>query len=259
VQEVQPQVMEQFVQSSDPQVVDAMRQTITNMLGTLPPQFFEVTISTVGENLAQLMYSVMMTGYMFRNIQYRLDLGQSLSALPGELSVRENWDEHGEGEPEGEEYAPGSQKQGVEGQVIRWNHEKGAESISAEAYIDLLEEELELLREQIGTEQASEEENRLLSYLKSLEPTNLQDLTSSAGDDVLQAMNAFITRLIGENVESEDLKKTTSESTAVELARLLYWLMVVGYNLRNIEVRLDLENDYGGGKLLPDAAEGEEA
>lgn len=29
------------------QVVDAMRQTVTNMLGTLPPQFFQVTISTV--------------------------------------------------------------------------------------------------------------------------------------------------------------------------------------------------------------------
>ncbi len=38
----------------------------------------------VAENLAQLMYSVMMTGYMFRNAQYRLELQQSLTqaALP---------------------------------------------------------------------------------------------------------------------------------------------------------------------------------
>jgi hypothetical protein len=38
----------------------------------------------VAENLAQLMYSVMMTGYMFKNAQYRLDLQQSLEqvALP---------------------------------------------------------------------------------------------------------------------------------------------------------------------------------
>lgn len=38
----------------------------------------------VAENLAQLMYSVMMTGYMFRNAQYRLELQQSLEqiALP---------------------------------------------------------------------------------------------------------------------------------------------------------------------------------
>jgi len=38
----------------------------------------------VAENLAQLMYSVMMTGYMFRNAQYRLELQESLEqvALP---------------------------------------------------------------------------------------------------------------------------------------------------------------------------------
>jgi len=38
----------------------------------------------VAENLAQLMYSVMMTGYMFRNAQSRLELQQSLEqiALP---------------------------------------------------------------------------------------------------------------------------------------------------------------------------------
>ena len=32
------------------------------MVGTLPQQFFDVRISTIGENLAQLMLSVMMTG-----------------------------------------------------------------------------------------------------------------------------------------------------------------------------------------------------
>lgn len=90
-----------------------MRQTVTNMIGNLPPQFFAVTVTTVrirytilllflhskspvyklrynyslvqvAENLAQLMYSVMMTGYMFKNAQNRLELQQSLEqvALP---------------------------------------------------------------------------------------------------------------------------------------------------------------------------------
>ncbi len=30
-------------------MVEAMRQTVTNMLGTLPPQFFDVRVSTVCE------------------------------------------------------------------------------------------------------------------------------------------------------------------------------------------------------------------
>ena len=29
------------------EVVEAMRQTVTNMIGTLPPQFFAVTVTTV--------------------------------------------------------------------------------------------------------------------------------------------------------------------------------------------------------------------
>lgn len=40
--------------------------------------------------------------------------------------------------------------------------------------------------------------NDLLDYLKSLEPENITELTSCAGDDVLEAMNSFIQRLLGE-------------------------------------------------------------
>jgi hypothetical protein len=54
VHEVQPALIDQFVACGPPAVVAAMRNTITNMLGTLPPQFFTVTISTVGECAAQL-------------------------------------------------------------------------------------------------------------------------------------------------------------------------------------------------------------
>ena len=51
-----------------------MRGSISNMLGSLPPHYFDVTVSTVGENLAQLMFSVIMTG--------ALPSGQRRSALP---------------------------------------------------------------------------------------------------------------------------------------------------------------------------------
>ena len=38
------------------QVVEAMRQTVTNMIGTLPPQFFAVTVTTV--SLSFLLYGL---------------------------------------------------------------------------------------------------------------------------------------------------------------------------------------------------------
>lgn len=47
VKNVQPEFMERFVQKAPAQVVEAMRQTVTNMLGTLPPQFFDIHVSTV--------------------------------------------------------------------------------------------------------------------------------------------------------------------------------------------------------------------
>eukprot|EP00262_Sarcandra_glabra_P019125 TRINITY_DN70_c0_g2_i1.p1 TRINITY_DN70_c0_g2~~TRINITY_DN70_c0_g2_i1.p1 ORF type:complete len:326 (+),score=61.29 TRINITY_DN70_c0_g2_i1:225-1202(+) len=229
VKNVQPEFMELFLKRAPQQVVDAMRQTVTNMIGTLPPQFFSVTVTTVAENLAQLMYSVMMTGYMFKNAQYRLELQQSLEqvALPDVQVAKDVPD-----------YAPGTQKK-VTGEVIRWNNISGLEKMDAVKYIELLEAEIEELNRQMERRLANGQ-NELLEYLKSLEPQNLKDLTSSAGEDVVLAMNTFIKRLLAVS-DPAQMKTTATETSAPELAKLLYWLMVVGYSIRNIEVRFDME------------------
>lgn len=60
------------------QVVEAMWHTITCHLGGLPPQHFTVEVSAKQEDFAQLMHSMMMTGYMFRNAQYKLELHSSM-------------------------------------------------------------------------------------------------------------------------------------------------------------------------------------
>lgn len=244
VKNVQPEFLEMFVKRASPQVVEAMRQTVTNMIGTLPPQFFAVTVTTVAENLAQLMYSVMMTGYMFKNAQYRLELQQSLEqvALP-EAEKKDVPD-----------YAPGTQKK-VSGEVIRWNSISGPEKIDAVKYIELLEAEIEELNRQIGRI-SSNGPNELLEYMKSLEPQNLKDLTSSAGEDVILAMNTFIKRLL-EVSDPNQMKTSVTETSAPELAKLLYWLMVVGYSIRNIEVRFDMERVLGTTPKLAELPPGE--
>jgi hypothetical protein len=234
VKNVQPEFMEMFVKRAPQQVVDAMRQTVTNMIGTLPPQFFAVTVTTVAENLAQLMYSVLMTGYMFKNAQYRLELQQSLEQV-AISDVKE--------EKDVADYAPGTQKK-VTGEVIRWNKISGAEKIDAVKYIELLEAEIEELNVQIGRK-SGYGTNELLEYLKSLEPQNLKDLTSSAGEDVVVAMNTFITRLLAVS-DPGQMKTSVTETSAAELGKLLYWLMVVGYSIRNIEVRFDMERVLSG-------------
>ncbi|XP_039015453.1 uncharacterized protein LOC120145797 isoform X2 [Hibiscus syriacus] len=246
VKNVQPEFMELFVKRAPQQVVEAMRQTVTNMIGTLPPQFFAVTVTTVAENLAQLMYSVMMTGYMFKNAQYRLELqqGLELAALP---EVQEKKDVP--------DYAPGTQKN-VSGEVIRWNNVSGPEKIDAKKYIELLEAEIEELNRQVGRNSANGP-NELLEYLKSLEPQNLKELTSSAGEDVVFAMNTFIKRLLAVS-DPNQMKTSVTETSAPELAKLLYWLMVVGYGLRNIEVRFDMERVLGTPPKLAELPPGED-
>ncbi|KAJ6804419.1 uncharacterized protein M6B38_183145 [Iris pallida] len=245
VTNVKPDFMELFVKKAPQQVVDAMRQTVTNMIGTLPPQFFAVTVTTVAENLAQLMYSVMMTGYMFRNAQYRLELQQSLEqvALP---DVQDDKDVP--------DFAPGTQKK-VTGEVIRWNKTYGAEKMDAVKYIEYLEAEIEELNRQVARRSANGH-NELMEYLKSLEPQNIKELTSSAGEDVVFAMNSFIKRLLAVS-DPAQMKTTVSGTSAPELAKLLYWLMMVGYSIRNIEVRFDMERVLGTPPKLGELPPGE--
>lgn len=245
VKNVKPEFMELFMQRAPQQVVEAMRQTVTNMIGTLPPQFFAVTVTTVAENLAQLMYSVLMTGYMFKNAQLRLELQQSLEqvALP-ELQDRKDVPD----------YAPGTQKK-VSGEVIRWNNVSGSETIDAVKYIELLEAEIEELNRQVGRK-STNGSNELLDYLKSLEPQNLKELTSTAGEDVVLAMNTFIKRLLAV-ADPGQMKTSVTETSAAELGKLLYWLMVVGYSLRNIEVRFDMERVLGAPPKLAELPPGE--
>ncbi|URE25119.1 hypothetical protein MUK42_02409 [Musa troglodytarum] len=246
VKNVQPEFMELFVKRAPKQVVDAMRQTVANMIGTLPPQFFSVTVTTVAENLAQLMYSVMMTGYMFRNAQYRLELQQSLDqiALP---EPKDNLDVS--------DYAPGTQKK-VTGEVITWNKITGPEKMDAIKYIEFLESEVEELKRQV-TRRSANGHNELLDYLKSLEPQNLKDLTNSAGEDVVFAMNAFVKRLLAVS-DPTQMKIAVTQTTAPELANLLYWLMVVGYSIRNIEVRFDMERVLDSPPKLAELPPGED-
>uniref|UniRef100_J3LIS9 Uncharacterized protein n=1 Tax=Oryza brachyantha TaxID=4533 RepID=J3LIS9_ORYBR len=246
VKNVQPEFMELFIKRAPPQVVDAMRHTVTNMIGTLPPQFFAVTVTTVAENLAQLMYSVLMTGYMFRNAQYRLELQQSLEqiALP----------EPKEEKVDSAEYAPGTQKK-VTGEVIRWNKTTGPEKIDAVKYIELLEAEIDELSRQVARK-SSQGSNELLEYLKTLEPQNLKELASSAGEDVVFAMNAFIKRLLAVS-DPAQMKTTVSETSANQLGNLMFWLMIVGYSIRNIEVRFDMERVLGAAPKIGELPPGE--
>ena len=41
------------------------------------------------------------------------------------------------------------------------------------------------------------------------------------------------------------MQTAVSETSSAQLANLLFWLMIVGYSMRNIEVRFDMERVLG--------------
>ena len=117
--------------------------------------------------------------------------------------------------------------------------------------------------------------NPLLSFLRSADEASLTSLTAEASPGVLEAANAFVQRIMtgGENArENASLKfgaggygisvggggngRSGSSSSAVvreyrasELRHLLLFVMVVGFMLRTLEARLDIEFSM----LLPPA------
>lgn len=107
---------------------------------------------------------------------------------------------------------------------------EGKQLVPASAYIDDLEREVVRLREELATvKRCLAGRNELLDDLHALEPTNLAELTSSADAEVLDAMNAFVKRLVDVDAGDAGARSTTS---VPELARLLSWCLIVGFALR---------------------------
>mmetsp|Transcript_64963 Transcript_64963/g.89235 ORF Transcript_64963/g.89235 Transcript_64963/m.89235 type:complete len:470 (-) Transcript_64963:328-1737(-) len=68
----------EFMMTSSPMVVDAMREAITGLLGGLPREYL-VDYTTTTEKLKSLATMLQMTGYMFRNGEYILALQKLLN------------------------------------------------------------------------------------------------------------------------------------------------------------------------------------
>ncbi|KAH0461839.1 hypothetical protein IEQ34_009414 [Dendrobium chrysotoxum] len=78
IQEIEPLDLN-LIQKDVPAVtVDAMKRTISGMLGILPSDRFNVVIEALWERLFKLLVSSMMTGYTLRNAEYRLFLERKL-------------------------------------------------------------------------------------------------------------------------------------------------------------------------------------
>lgn len=78
VQSMSPETVAQLSRPLSTDVMQAMEQNIVGLLGGLPAQQFDVTITTNRENLGRLLASAMMSGYFLRGAEQRLAFEESL-------------------------------------------------------------------------------------------------------------------------------------------------------------------------------------
>ena len=221
-----PDLIKRFAETAPPEVQKAFRATIASLMGNLPPQVGEVSIMSTGMNVASLMYSMQMTGYMFRNAEYRRTLVQSLGS--GESKALPPVEVSGGTLPE------------VSGTIKVKLGEAIETEVEAAAYMAELRAEVSSLRTQIVKAREAQDEpgGQLLSYLQSLPRETIPTLTSGISEDVLEAMTMLIERILADaGVQGEQFMETSG----LKLRELLVWQLISGYTLREIEAKEELK------------------
>ncbi len=228
-----PELITGFAETAPPEVQQAVRSTVVSLLGNLPPQLYETSVTSTGANVASMMYSMQMTGYMFRNAEYRRSLLQSLEGPGSSSAALPPVEEVGAALPE------------VSGKVTVKLGGIEAE-VDATAYMSELRAEVEQLRGELVQARASSADEaqggELLAYIQGLGRESMQSLTSSVSEDVLEAMRMLIENILQEAEVGGD---TFMETSGIKLRELLVWQLVTGYKLREMEARDELNRNLG--------------
>jgi hypothetical protein len=220
-----------------------VKQTIMGLLGNAGPFALETETVTTSEKLANLMFQLQMTGYMFKNAEYRLSLSRSLQDVPALMPGDED---------------PDSKLPPVEGQV-KVNIMGEEVAVDAGAYTAELRDEVETLRTELcKIEEARKEatQSDLLAYVRSLPEQQMAALTSEITDDVLDGMKKLVYSIMKGMGTSSVEANTLLQQSGSAMAQLCMWQLAIGYNLRELEVKNSLSQllESGGGDGDDDAA-----
>ncbi|KAG7977111.1 hypothetical protein I3843_05G013800 [Carya illinoinensis] len=219
IQEIEPLDVSLIQKDVPPTTVDAMKRTISGMLGLLPSDQFMVLIEALWEPLSKLLVSSMMTGYTLRNAEYRLCLERNLDMNEGipEKQTLENAKLDLQGfllgsvrivKLSGEYKLPskfdkltGDSSENVD---IQHLNEMSPE---AQQYILHLQSRLSSVRKELceikGKSAAlqmqkfvGEEKNDLLDYLRSLQPEKVAELSEAASPELKEIIYSVVHGLL---------------------------------------------------------------
>jgi hypothetical protein len=80
VQSMSPETVAQLSKPGSVEVLQVMERNIIGLLGGLPSEHFDVTITTSREHLGRLLASAMMSGYFLRSAEQRMQFERTMMA-----------------------------------------------------------------------------------------------------------------------------------------------------------------------------------
>ncbi|KAL7566668.1 hypothetical protein ACA910_017733 [Epithemia clementina (nom. ined.)] len=257
-----------FTRTAHPRVQNAVRNTILSLIGGLPKMAFETTTITTGQRLASLMFQLQMTGYMFKNAEYRLSLQQSLGSS-SDLMDRSTLLLKGDAEGASE-----SSKSALDGKIkgkLRVKYggkekEDNATSLEVEvdaaAYMSELRSEVKQLRDELMVTRKEKEEalrKDLLVYIRTLPEQELRSLTNTISQDVLVAMKGLVNAVMSGIGDGQIGPNTVTEQSGEAMAQLCMWQLCIGYNLRTLEVREEMKKSLVSANTLSIRSESDDS
>ena len=266
-----------FTSTAHPRVQNAVRNTILSLIGGLPKMAFDTTTITTGQRLASLMFQLQMTGYMFKNAEYRLSLQQSIGTA-NDISSANKFLLGGVSGGSRNEKGPQLGK--IKGKLrvtygnktqVRNNDNSDQSTIEAgnttslemevdaAAYMSELRSEVVQLRDELMiTRQEKEEALRkdLLVYIRTLPEQELRSLTNTISHDVLVAMKGLVNAVLSGIGDGQIGPDTVTEQSGEAMAQLCMWQLCIGYNLRTLEVREEMKRSLQGNVTADNAISG---
>ena len=237
------------------------------------------------------MFQLQMTGYMFKNAEYRLSMSQSLGMsqaissnllltgveeelpdkdddplvsgkIKGKLKIR--YGKKGEDKIKGNDKdktpkvtSDDTANDDSPSTEKKDDTEDGMEiEVDAAAYMSELRDEVSRLRDELTeTKETKDEALRkdLLLYIRTLPGQELKSLTNTMSQDVLVCMKGLVQAVLAGIGDGKIGPDTVTEQSGEAMAQLCMWQLAVGYNLRELEVREEMKKNMK--TLVGDTAE----
>lgn len=209
-----------FVQTAPKNVQEATKSIIVNLLGSLPAYTLDAALMTTNMKLASLLFQMQITGYMFKNAEYRMSLTQSLKGVPRLPSS-------GTGAPA--EIMGTATYRNASGELVTVNVKDLAEALQNE--VNELRKELATIKDA----RESELKANLLTYIQALPEKELSNLTADISADVMEAIKLLVEAVMGKIGGDFHAPQGMVQQNVINLAQLCMWQMVIGYRLREME------------------------